>query len=439
MVRRASQNGKNPDAYQGRYRGADRYRLHALLGPAELRRGAVGSAWRTGAGASANRRGAGGSFANGGVAHGRGRNSSGRARTTDSVGGNMNKPKHEPAHYRFKLLEWLVLMGICMVPTCAAAQAQIDDPARRAPPDQRLGINPWEMQSFLSDVPGYVGTNVGSLRIDLPWQQIQPRPGVFDWETLDSVVRAARSNGMDVLITLRAISSWGTKLPANSKDLYHGASLPLDMGRWETFVSAMADRYRGGGVAYEIENEPNSTLLKATFAVITRSDPQARVLSGALACHTALTYPDSATTEKQNQNFDTWQKAILATHAFNTIGVHDYYFPDAAVNGWTFASFLDHVADLARAAGCDKCPIWITETGYVSRPQKAGTRTDAGSPQEQARWAAEAFRQAFGHMVERVYWLFLKDHPNTGYFASMGLTDARGTARPALAVVSHWK
>ena len=346
----------------------------------------------------------------------------------------MSNPKQ-----RFTLL--LVLMGICAIPACAAAQA---------PPDRRLGINPWEMQSFLSDVPGYIGTNVGSIRIDLPWQQVQPRPGVFDWEALDSVVRTARANGMDVLITLRAISSWGTKVPANAKDRYHGASLPLDMSRWETFVSAIADRYKGGGVAYEIENEPNSnfwggtmdeylTLLKATFAVITRSDPQARVLSGALACHAAFTYADSATTEKQNQSFDTWQNAILATHAFNTIGVHDYYFPDAAVNGWTFTSYLDHVADLARAAGCDKCPIWITETGYVSRPQKAGTRTDAGSPQDQARWAAAAFRQAFEHRAERVYWLFLQDHPNTGYFASMGLTDVRGTARPALAVVSHWK
>jgi hypothetical protein len=370
---------------------------------------------------------------------------------TTSVGGKMSEPNQQAGHCRLALLKLLlVLTGICIIPACTAAQAQIDGPAQKKPPDQRLGINPWEMQSFLSDIPGYVGTSVGSIRIDLPWQQVQPKAGVFDWEALDSVVRTARANGMDVLITLRAISSWGTKVPASPKDPYKGASLPLDMSSWETFVLAMADRYRGGGVAYEIENEPNSpfwggtmddylTLLKATFAAITRSDPRATVVSGALACHTAFDYPDSATTDKQNQSFDAWQNAILATHAFNTIGVHDYYFPDRAVNGWTFITYLNHVADLARAAGCDKCPIWITETGYVSRPQKTGMRTDAGSPQDQARWAAEAFRQAFAHMVERVYWLFLKDHPNTGYFASMGLTDVRGTPRPALSVIAHWK
>jgi Cellulase (glycosyl hydrolase family 5) len=355
----------------------------------------------------------------------------------------------------------LVLIGFCAISVGALAQspdgarrefqvgqAQAGDPAPQKPPNRRLGINPWETRSFLSDIPGFASTNVGSIRIDLPWQQVQPRPGVFNWDEVDAVVSAAQANRMDVLITLRAISSWGTKVPMHPKDLYIGASLPLDMSAWETFVSAMAKRYRGRDVAYEIENEPNSkfwsgtmadylALLKASYPAITLSDPQARVLSGALACHTAFTYPDAATTERENRAFDTWQNAILATRAFNTIGVHDYYFPDGAVNGWTFATYLTHVQDLARAAGCDKCAIWITETGYVSRPQKAGTRTDPGSPQNQARWAAQAFRQAFDHDVERVYWLFLRDHSIPGYFGSMGLLDAGGTPRPAFSVVSH--
>jgi len=164
---------------------------------------------------------------------------------------------------------------------------------------------------------------------------------------------------------------------------------------------------------------------------------QARVLSGALACHIGFDYRNAAVTRKENEVFDTWQRAILATRAFNTIGVHDYYFPDRAVNGWTFTTYLSHIQELARAAGCDKCPIWITETGYVSHPQKAGTRIDPGSPQNQAEWARQAFRQAFDLGVERMYWLFLKDHPNGRYFDSMGLLDANGNPRPALSVVAH--
>jgi hypothetical protein len=251
-----------------------------------------------------------------------------------------------------------------------------------------------------------------------------------------------------VLITLRAISSWGTKGRTNSRNAYYGASLPLDMRSWDTFVSTMARRYKGRNVAYEIENEPNSsfwsgtmddylTLLKASYAAITRSDPQATVVSGALACHIAFDYPNAAVAHEQNQLFDTWQTAIFATRALNTIGVHDYYFPVVAVNGWTFASYLTHIQELAQAAGCDKCPIWITETGYVSRPQKAGARIDPGSPQNQAQWAGQAFQQAFDLGVERMYWLFLKDHANGEYFDSMGLLDANGKPRPALAVIAR--
>jgi hypothetical protein len=333
-------------------------------------------------------------------------------------------------------------------PSICAAVFTFSVTVAAAAPDQRLGINPWEMQSFLADTAGYAGTGVGSIRIDLRWQEIEPRPDVFDWSQLDAVVNAAAAKRISVLVTLRAISSWGTRPPPKSGGPYHGASLPQDISRWEAFVAAMADRYKGRNVAYEIENEPNSdfwsgtmddyiALLKATFAAIARSDPQARILSGALACHTAFNYPDAAVTQKQNQAFDAWQNAILATHAFNTIAVHDYYFPDHAVNGWTFVSYLAHVQDLAAAAGCDKCPIWITETGYVSRPQKAGTRTDPGSPQVQARWTAQALQQAFERGVERVYWLFLKDHPGARYFASMGLIDAGGKPRPAMSVLTR--
>ena len=315
-------------------------------------------------------------------------------------------------------------------------------------PDVRFGINPWDLARFLGQVPEFVGANVGSLRFDVPWQQIEPRPGQYQWATLDSVVAVSQVNRTAILITLRSLSTWGTRLPMQANDpSYHGASSPTEMPRWEAFVSAMALRYKGRNVAYEIENEPNSAfwggtmdeylvLLKATYAAITTSDPQARVVSGALACHCAMNMRNAMVTRRENDSLDAWQKAILATHAFNVIGVHDYYFPDHAINGWTFESYLHHVQDLASAAHCDRCPIWITETGFVSRPQVAGTRIDPGSLDNQARWAKQAYRQAFDRGVERVFWLFLKDHPGAGYFATMGLEEADGTPRPALKALS---
>lgn len=331
------------------------------------------------------------------------------------------------------LLASLTLAMLSALPLSAGAENR----------NARIGINPWTPQAFLENTRGYAATNVGSIRIDLPWQQVEPTQGDLDWNDLDKLVEAAQSNNMSVLITLRAISSWGTHAPQHAHDQYHGASLPIDMNKWERFVSAMARRYRGRNVAYEIENEPNSpfwagsmddylTLLKASYGAIMRSDPQARVVSAPLACHVVYNYRNAKAKQKEDQDFDTWQNAILATRAFNTIGVHDYYFPGEAVNGWTFDSYLGHVRSLARATGCKNCGIWITETGYVSRSQRAGTRTDPGSPENQARWARSAFREAFRQGAERVYWLYLTDHNVGRYFDSMGLLDDQGTPAPGI-------
>ena len=331
---------------------------------------------------------------------------------------------------------------------CCLLLAGLAGAAAQTQPNQRIGINPWQPQAFLSNVAGFAGTNTGSIRIDLIWGKVEPRPGTFDWAELDKVVEVAAANHVDVLLTLRAISGWGTKKAANARNEYQGASLPLDMASWDAYASALALRYKGRNVAYEIENEPNSNfwsgtmedylaLLKASYAAIMRSDSQARVLSGALACHIAFDFADPAVVQKQNALFDSWQKAIFATHAFNTIGVHDYYFPDHAVNGWTFTSYLTHIQDLARDAGCDQCRLWVTEMGYVSRPRKTGTRIDPGSPQNQAQWAQQALRQAFGLGIERVYWLFLKDHTSGTYFDTMGLLDGNGSPRPAFRVIAQ--
>jgi hypothetical protein len=338
-----------------------------------------------------------------------------------------------------------LLIGVGLLAT-ASVPAQNSTAATKR--NARVGINPWLLQAFLANVAGFAGTNAGSIRIDLTWREIEPRASVFDWTALDKAVDVAAANHMDVLLTLRAISDWGVGTPPDRRDPYRGASIPRDMQAWDAYVSALALRYKGRNVAYEIENEPNSnfwngtmedylTLLKASYAAIVRSDPGARVLSGALASHITFDFADAETIKKQNDLLDSWQLAILATQAFNTIGVHDYYFPDRNVNGWIFSSYLTHIRDLARDSGCEQCRLWVTETGYISRPRKTGTRTDPGSLQNQARWAAQAFDQAFDLGVERMYWLFLKDHTNGNYFDSMGLIDAQGNPRPVLRVMAR--
>ena len=129
---------------------------------------------------------------------------------------------------------------------------------------------------------------------------------------------------------------------------------------------------------------------------------------------------------------DDWLKPILATGAFDVVNVHDYYVPGSPeINGWTFESYLQHVRNLAAESGAGPKPVWITETGYVSEPIVTNGRRDEASPEAQAIRLAAAYRAARATNVERMFWLFLRDAPATGYFGSMGLAEKSGQRRPA--------
>lgn len=305
------------------------------------------------------------------------------------------------------------------------------------------GLNTWLLGSLPNDVQQVRELGVSVVRIDLPWEQVERSPNQFDWQTLDKVVGIARVNHIEILLTLRSTSSWGTTVKADPKDLYHHASRPKSMAEWERFVQGLSSRYKGQGVHYEIENEVNSDfwagsigdyleLLTASYRVIKTEDSAAKVLASAMACGTIFNPNTSTAQQRLNERHDQWLSPILATKAFDVINVHDYYFPGGPkVNGWTFQSYLRHIAALADEVGVKNRPIWVTEIGYISKPVSTNGRTDEGSVDKQAVWLTEAYRAAAELGVERAFWLFLRDASNVGYFGPMGLLDANNRPRPA--------
>jgi hypothetical protein len=305
------------------------------------------------------------------------------------------------------------------------------------------GVNTWLLGSLPNNVNYVRDLGAGIVRVDLPWEQVQPGPNQFNWNKIDAVVETASGSDLQVLFTLRSISSWATKLQAQPHDLYHHASLPKSMADWENFIRTLAAHYKSRRVSYEIENEVNANfwagslpdyleLLKASYRAIKSADSNARVLPSAMACGIIFDQRTRQAQDRFRQHSDEWLQPILATRAFDVVSVHDYYFPSGPpVNGWTFSSYLSHTAQLMERAGVEGKPIWITETGYVSRPVRAGARIDDGSLDKQADWLIQAYRQAKEFGVERTFWLFLRDTGKAGYFDAMGLADAQNTPRPA--------
>jgi hypothetical protein len=307
---------------------------------------------------------------------------------------------------------------------------------------RRLGINT-TFHTFREEIKNIEELGVATIRVPLQWQFVKIHPGEYDWSTVDRVFKAAQTKHIEVLFTIRTHFPDGAKKRKQKRGTIEISPESLDKKEWVHFVETLANRYRGQGVSYEIENEVNEEtfwkgtleqyleLLKAGYDVIKNADPNAKVLPSAMRCGILQNSQSGWVGEKAWKWHDGWLKQIFSTKKFDVVNVHNYYFPsDITPNGLTFRSYLQHIHDLMKESGLGDRPIWITETGFVSLPTDASGRMDNGSNEKQAVWLTEAYQQAFELGAERVYWLLLRDRKEA-YFGSMGLVDAKGDLRPS--------
>jgi hypothetical protein len=337
-----------------------------------------------------------------------------------------------------------LLIGLMLFFSMLAFNAQAQEA-------RRLGLNT-TLRTFGEDIKSIQKLDVRTIRVPLRWQFLEISPGEYDWSTVDRLLKVAQTRQIEVLFTIRTTFREETQKHKPKKGAVREINPPsLDMKEWVRFVEASANRYRGQGVNYEIENEVNEEtswkgtleeyleLLTTGFDVIKKADPKAKVLPSAMACEIIRNFQSESESRRAWKWHDKWLQAILSTRKFDVVNVHDYYFPsDIVANGLTFRSYLEHIHDLMKRSGLEEKPIWITQTGFVGLPSDASGRMDHGSPEKQAKWLTEAYQQAFGFGVERIYWLLLRDR-NEPYFGSMGLADSKGNPRPAWNALKQFK
>jgi hypothetical protein len=342
-------------------------------------------------------------------------------------------PRCEGGATMARMSALLIGMTLCLSILTFDGQAQ---------ESRRLGLNT-TLRNFGEELKYVQQLGVGAIRVPLPWQSVKIRPGEYDWSTIDRLLKSAQTKQVEILFTIRTTFGEETKKNKRQSGLTRLKTFSVDRKEWVHFVEALANRYRGQGVNYEIENEVNGEtfwkgtledyleLLKTGYDVIKKADPKAKVLPSAMECGILRNDQLEGVRSKAWKWHDGWLQPILSTKKFDVVNIHNYYFPsDIVANGLTFRSYLGHIHDLMKKLGLGDCPIWVTETGFVSAPTEIAGRMDNGSYEKQAEWLGEAYRQAFEFGVARNYWLLLCDHKEP-YFGSMGLSDAKGNPRPA--------
>ena len=221
-------------------------------------------------------------------------------------------------------------------------------------------------------------------RLPMPWEQIEPRHGVFKWNFSDQMVNGIIAMDQDILAVLGPPSPWSESFPP---------STPSERERFGHYVAETVKRYQDGIKAWELWDEPNTEtswsphpdaslyaeLLKTSYLAAKKADPHCLIVAPALA-GLDLCYLESLYQHKANEYFD-----VLSYH-------YKPNHPDPRYLQWEIIDL--HY--LLKRFGDDAKTIWITNLGTPF--------TSKGSSFDEASWLVKAYiMAASSRRVERIF------------------------------------
>lgn len=269
------------------------------------------------------------------------------------------------------------------------------------------------------------------------------------WDKYDFIVNEATKRGINIIARLDSIPVWA-RIPGSDLETFPKGP-PNNNQDYADFVAAVAQRYKGKIKFYQLWNEPNlygewggfavdpaayTALLKAGYLAIKGVDPQAVVISAALAPTTPngmkamndVLFLEGMYQAGAKNYFD-----IMSTMLYGLGQSPDDRRLDLNRLSFERPVLLHEV--MARNGDADK-PIWISEYAWISLPanwdancrqQKAANPDDPSKqcgeniwgrsvdPQTQAQWEVagiERARSEWPWLGVMNVWYFREPQPN---------------------------
>lgn len=153
-------------------------------------------------------------------------------------------------------------------------------------PAEFMGLT---MNTDTGQMPGF---RTGSVRLwnsHTRWGLIEQKPGEYDWQFLEKMVKSAERARLPVLFTFGGTPLWAVKDGRKSLFKDSSASPPDDLKVWDRFVEKVAERYKGRIGSYELWDYPShkgmfagsmatlGKMVERAARIIRRVDPQAQV------------------------------------------------------------------------------------------------------------------------------------------------------------------
>jgi hypothetical protein len=318
-------------------------------------------------------------------------------------------------------------------PTTAPAPVS-EQPAAAAPVpapqvESAVGNLPFDY-GIQVDPRGDAGANIGHIqnlgfrwvKIQMPWKDVEPEPGNYQWGMWDGVIGAYSDAGIKVLLSIPKAPEWAR--PAGTDLSVEGP--PADYGVFAYFLGQVAARYQGRVQAIEVWNEQNLwyegggapmppdqyvTMLAVAYQAIKSVDPAIIVVSGA-----PTPAGDVGGFAIDDISYLNAMYAAGLKNVSDAIGAHPsgYNCPAGAnwqtVNdstatnfrgtfenrhhSWCFRGTMEGYRNVMVANGDGAKTIWPTEFGWASTNKPAPSYEYAADNtwEEQAQWTVEAYQ-----------------------------------------------
>lgn len=323
---------------------------------------------------------------------------------------------------------------------------------------------------------------VTRVRLDWEWRWVEGVRGQYQWAMLDTLVKTAHQEGIELLPIIHYAPSWALVPGEQPSDLYEMAPDEAAFADYARFVKASIRRYGPGGTAkfpftpivhWQIWNEPNlkqfwgPTPNAGSYAKLMRHVQQATagLRSQVKLVHAGLSKSDLLFF------WQLWEADPNYGNTFDIMAVHPYVYdwhdgvrqPEAmdadevqlsplgivgSLNDPGYLGKVFNLQVLMRLKGAPK-PIWITEMGYFISDQHHLGVSEYG--------AAERMYQTLDYIqnrltdlpygtglrgfpadVQRVYWFALEDYPSPDGIGTFGFYREDGSERTAASVFRHF-
>ena len=247
---------------------------------------------------------------------------------------------------------------------------------------------------------------VGALRFwdaGTTWRDLEPTPGQFSWQGLDTAVSAAEKAHARPLLVLGQSPTFYASKPEQDAAYGPGAASMPDLQAWKRYVTAVVQRY-GTRLDYQVWNEAD---VVGYWSGTARQMAELTVSAGRIIHHVEpravlAAPPFVLRLPSQQRDFKSFwslqSKGVDLAGAVDAVALNLY--PPAEDPPESELPLFSYAVRVLQRSGVD-LPIWNTEINYGLL---GGPTPPAISPVLQRAFVMRTYLLNAGLGVPRVYW-----------------------------------